>query len=274
MTTPALTKTAFRHLPLGDVGSTNTEALKRARAGEASGLWITADRQLDGRGRRGRPWTSESGNLYASLLLIDPAPITQLGSLPLVVAIAVHNAIAMLLPPDAGQLAIKWPNDILINGAKTCGILLESEVLPDGSRAVVAGCGVNIAHHPARTDYASTRLNDHAMSASPQEFFARLFVTMEETLNDWDSGRGLSRIRAAWLERAAGVGQPITVRLPDSEISGLFKDIDADGRLILALPDGGTRTFAAGDVFFPAAASRPDNPAEAATDMPVRQETP
>ncbi len=245
----------FRHLPLGDVGSTNAELLERARTGEASGLWLTADRQLTGRGRRGRTWTSEPGNLYSSLLLIDPAEPALLGSLPLAVAVAVHDAIAAVLPLDGGRLAIKWPNDVLIDGAKTSGILIESEFLSDRRQAVVIGCGINIAHHPNVEGYPSTCLAERGVGVSPQELFARLFTTMERVLRDWDRGRGVSEIRDQWIERCTGIGGPIVVRLPDSEIHGQFAGIDGDGRLLLALPDGGHQTISAGDVFFPVAPS-------------------
>ncbi|WP_244598186.1 biotin--[acetyl-CoA-carboxylase] ligase [Pseudohoeflea suaedae] len=249
---------AFRHLPLGDVGSTNAELLERARKGEEAGLWITADRQLSGRGRRGRTWTSEPGNLYSSLLLIDPAEPHLLGSLPLAVAIAVHDAIAAVLPGEGRRLAIKWPNDVLIDGAKTSGILIESEFLPDSRQAVVIGCGVNIAHHPNAGGYASTCLHECGAGISPDEFFAHLFMAMEHTLDIWDAGRGIATIRDRWIERATGIGGQIAVRLPDSEIHGLFAGIDGDGRLLLTLPDGGHRTFAAGDVFFPAVSAAPN----------------
>lgn len=241
----------FRHLQLGDVGSTNVEALARAEQGEASGLWITADRQLQGRGRRGRVWTSEPGNLYASLLLIDPGDPSRLGSLPLAVSIAVHDALAAVLP-DASGLNIKWPNDVLIHGAKTSGILLESNILADGRRAVVIGCGINVAHHPADGLYASTCLSEQGATISPQELFAHLFVSMQAVLEEWDGGSGIAATRASWLKRATGVGEAIVVRLPDREIHGLFEGIDAEGRLILAMSNGKTQTIAAGDVFFPA----------------------
>mgnify|MGYP001628257773 FL=1 len=246
-------KIDFRHLHLGDVGSTNAELLVRASAGEEPGLWLTADRQLTGRGRRGRAWTSEPGNLYASLLLVDPAEPGLLGSLPLAVAVAVHDASAAVLPPQGGRLSIKWPNDVLIDGAKTSGILIESEFLPDGRQAVVIGCGINVAHHPNADGYASTCLHARGTSVSAQELFAHLFMTMERALDTWDRGRGIAAVRDQWLARAAGIGGQIAVRLPDSEIHGLFAGIDGDGRLLLTLPDGGHRTFAAGDVFLPAA---------------------
>lgn len=243
-------KLTFRHLSLGDVGSTNAEAMERAQAGEEAGLWITADRQLQGRGRRGRNWASEPGNLYASLLLIDPCDPGRLGSLPLATSVAVYDAVASVLPDTTG-LTIKWPNDVLINGAKTSGILLEANMLADGRRAVVIGCGINVAHHPGDGLYYSTCLSEHGAGVSPQELFARLYVSMEAALGEWDQGRGIAATRASWLKHATGIGEAIIVRLPDREIHGLFDGIDAEGRLILASSGGKTQTVAAGDVFFP-----------------------
>ena len=114
----------FRHEALAEVGSTNTECLERARKGALSGLWITAGRQTGGRGRRGRAWFSEPGNLYASLLLIDPAPMERLGSLPLAVAVAVQEAVSRIMPLDSPDVLIKRPNDILVDRRKIWGILI------------------------------------------------------------------------------------------------------------------------------------------------------
>ena len=140
--------TDHRHIALGDVGSTNSVALDYARAGDPGNLWITANRQLQGRGRRGRAWISQEGNLYASLLVIDSAPNAKIGTLPLVAALAVYNTLKPIFARTPQALAIKWPNDILVDGRKINGILLESELLPDGRMAVVIGCGINCAHHP------------------------------------------------------------------------------------------------------------------------------
>ena len=148
----------FRHTALGDVGSTNTECLTRARAGDPGLHWITAARQTAGRGRRGRPWMSEPGNLYASLLLIDPAPMERLHSLPLAVAVAVQRAIQGVMPVGSRPVTVKWPNDVLIAGKKTCGILLEGEGLPGGHHALVIGCGINIAIAPDHGLYPVTSL--------------------------------------------------------------------------------------------------------------------
>ena len=240
----------FRHEALGEVGSTNAECFERATAGDPGHLWITATAQTGGRARRGRSWASEPGNLYASLLLIDPAPVADLGSLPLAVALAVHDAIRGVLPTGGEPLEIKWPNDILIGRRKTCGILLEGQMLSGGRHALVIGIGINMAVKPDLAAYPVTRLADHGVSAGPEELFARLFAAMAETLALWDAGRGINAVVQRWRRHACGIGENITVNLPDRSISGEFCGIDDKGLLKLRQPDGHTQTIAAGDVFF------------------------
>lgn len=240
----------FRHDALSETGSTNSECLERARAGDPGNLWVTAERQTGGRGRRGRPWVSERGNLYASLLLIDPAPMDRLGSLPLAVAIAVHQAVRSVLPLAAEPVEIKWPNDILIGRKKTCGILLEGEALPDGRYALVIGIGINIAVMPDNPMYAVTCLRQQGSMVSPDELFAHLYAAMAEALDVWNSGKGIREITARWREAACGIGEKITVNLPDKSILGHFVGIDDNGLLLLETADGRTMPIAAGDVFF------------------------
>ena len=240
----------FRHEALAEVGSTNTECLERARKGALSGLWITAGRQTGGRGRRGRAWFSEPGNLYASLLLIDPAPMERLGSLPLAVAVAVQEAVSRIMPLDSPDVLIKWPNDILVDRRKICGILIEGETLADGRHAVVIGCGINVAVAPEAGLYPVATLRGFGASASPDELFAWLFRSMAETLVLWNRGRGISAVMERWKSVAGGIGENITVNLPDRSISGRFAGIDDTGLLKLETDDGGTRLIAAGDVFF------------------------
>ncbi|MGF0536415.1 biotin--[acetyl-CoA-carboxylase] ligase [Agrobacterium sp. ES01] len=240
----------FRHEALGVVGSTNADALERARAGDQGNVWLTATAQTGGRGRRGRTWSSEPGNLYSSLLLIDPAPLESLPSLPLAVAIAVHDAVRAVLPVDAPALEIKWPNDILIGRKKVCGILLEGERLPDGRQALAIGIGVNIVVRPELAGYPVVSLGEVGASVSPQELFARLFETMAEALALWDQGRGVASVVARWREAACGVGEKITVNLPDRSISGYFSGIDDKGMLLLDREGESRMTIAAGDVFF------------------------
>jgi len=241
---------AFRHEALSEVGSTNSECFARARAGDSGLLWLTATRQIAGRGRRGRAWTSEPGNLYASLLLIDPAEPERLGSLPLAVAVAVHAAVRAVLPAGSEPVEVKWPNDILIGRNKTCGILLEGEGLPDGRRALVIGIGINIRHMPDSAPYGVTRLADHGANISPEELFAHLFREMADVLGAWNEGRGTAEISRRWREVACGVGEKITVNLPDRSLVGTFRGIDERGFLLLDTGDGALMPIAAGDVFF------------------------
>lgn len=241
---------SFRHIALDDVTSTNTLSFEHARAGDPGKLWITARRQLGGRGRRGRTWVSEPGNLYASLLLIDPAPQTELASLPLVVALALHRAIVAEMPFAADRVAIKWPNDILVDGKKVSGILIESEKLASGHNGVVIGCGVNIAHKPDNPLYPATSLSEAGSSTSPDILFARLMVELAAALEIWDRGHGVAEIVRQWKTLVHGIGQPITVNLPDRSISGIFAGIERDGLLVLRLDSGDTIRIASGDVFF------------------------
>lgn len=240
----------FRHEALVETTSTNSECFERARKGALSGLWVTAARQTGGRGRRGRPWTSEPGNLYASLLLIDPAPVDRLASLPLAVAVAVQATVASVMPIAAPPVVIKWPNDILIERNKVCGILVEAETLSDGRQAIVIGCGINVAVAPEAGLYPVASLADYGCAVAPAELFARLFREMADILRLWDSANGIGEIMARWRKVAGGIGERITVNLPTQSISGRFAGIDDSGLLKLQTDDGGVRLIAAGDVFF------------------------
>lgn len=240
----------FRHEALSETSSTNSECLARARAGDRGLLWVTAEKQTGGRGRRGRPWVSERGNLYASLLLMDPAPMERLGSLPLAIAVAVHRAVRQVLPHTAEPLEVKWPNDLLIGRKKTCGILVEGEALSDGRYALVIGIGINVAFMPDNPLYPVTCLREQGSSAAPEEVFAHLFQSMAEVLQAWDRGHGVREITERWRKVACGIGEKITVNLPDRSISGHFAGIDDNGLLMLDTGAGRMMTIAAGDVFF------------------------
>jgi len=235
------------------VGSTNAEALARARAGEPGPLWITARAQTAGRGRRGRSWVSEPGNLYASLLLTDPAPPERAAQLAFVAALGVHDAIAATAPALAPQLTFKWPNDILLAGAKLAGILIEAE----GTRPLVVaiGIGVNCGHHPADAERAATDLAAAGAPVTVEALFAALSLAMVERLREWQGG--FAPIRAAWLARAAGLGGELRARLGTREVTGRFEAIDAEGRLQLRLADGTVETIASGEVFPVAPAATP-----------------
>jgi len=237
---------AVRHETFDTLGSTNAEALTRARAGERGPLWITARRQEAGRGRRGNAWASPPGNLYASLLLAEPSPPPVAPQLSFVAALALHDALGENAPQLGPALKLKWPNDVLLGGAKLAGILIEGESEP--AFAVVIGIGVNCASHPAGTRVPATDLAAVGTLVTPEALFAALGAAMARRLKQWAHGEGFAGIRAAWLKRAAGLGEPIRVRLPARELTGRFCGLDEAGRLQLEQP-GGIIAVTAGEVF-------------------------
>jgi BirA family biotin operon repressor/biotin-[acetyl-CoA-carboxylase] ligase len=235
-----------RHLSFDTIGSTNAEALARARAGERGLLWITAKAQSSGRGRRGNAWVSPPGNLYATLLLTEPSPKAVAPQLSFVAALALHDALCECAPQLGPSLKVKWPNDLLLGPAKLAGILIEGESEP--GFAVAIGLGVNCASHPEGTAFPATDLAAAGALVAPDTLFAVLERAMAERLALWDAGEGFAAIRADWLKRAAGLGQPIKVRLPERELAGRFQGLDDAGRLQLEQPSGMT-TVTAGEVF-------------------------
>ncbi|NBN62323.1 biotin--[acetyl-CoA-carboxylase] ligase [Pannonibacter tanglangensis] len=228
--------------------STNSAAMEAARAGQGDRLWVLADQQTAGRGRRGRSWSSPVGNLFASVLLIDPGPRARIGELPLVAAVALADAVDRAVGAF-GLARLKWPNDLLVGEAKLSGILLEAEPLADGRLAVVCGFGVNCVTHPDPEHYAATDLAALGYRVEAEGMFACLAGSLAHWLDTW-SRSGFAPVRSAWLQRALRLGEEITVRLPAEELVGRFKDIDPRGQLVLALAGGQTRTISAGDVFF------------------------
>ena len=241
-------RAAVRHIAYEAVGSTNVEALALARSGERGPLWITAARQTAGRGRRGNVWASEPGNLYASLLLADAAQPRHLPELCFVVALAVRDAVCAVAPALAVRLKLKWPNDILLDGAKLCGILIEAESVGAESVTVI-GIGVNCAHHPATTGYPATDLAAQGAHVAPDRLFVALSGAMTDRLAQWNRGADFAAVRADWLTHAAGIGAEIVVRLANREVTGLFESLDAGGRLMLRRPGGELEPITAGEVF-------------------------
>src|SRR5712675_877113 len=194
------------------IDSTNAEALRLLRQGEPGPLWITAETQSAGRGRRGRRWISVPGNLHASLLLTDPGPVDDWPQLSFVAALAVHDAVVEVAPEIRPMLELKWPNDLLLSGAKFGGILIEGEGIEEEG-AVAIGIGINCTSHPAEAAYPATDLAAGGASVSAAALFAALSVKMPGRLAQWNRGNGFATIRADWLARAAGVGENIRVGL-------------------------------------------------------------
>ena len=230
--------------------STNAAALQHAleHNGEAQPLWIVARAQTAGRGRRGNGWVSPPGNLYAALLLIDPAPPRRAPELSFVAALAVDDAIRDRARGLADRLMLKWPNDVLCDGKKLAGILLEGRMIDD-KIAVAIGIGVNCLRHPSHTTYPATDLAAVGGPVSPDELFTALSGAMLRRLAQWQRRDGFSAVRTDWLARAAGIGETMRVRLPDRELVGRGEGLDDNGCLLLRLADGSLRTIAAGEVF-------------------------
>jgi len=226
-------------LRLGEIDSTNEEARRRAEAGERGPLWILAQRQTAGRGRRGAVWQAQAGNLTATLLLAPPGNFAQLS---FAVALAVAD-LAQHFAPQA-RIAVKWPNDVLADGSKLAGILLEA-----GPDWLAIGIGVNLAGHPGGTEFPATSLA--ALGVSPPAPDAALSVLAARFAHWYDRwmGNGFEDLRAAWLARAPQRGAPIRARLPHETRHGLFEGIDASGALLLR-DASGVRAIAAGEVFF------------------------
>jgi BirA family transcriptional regulator, biotin operon repressor / biotin---[acetyl-CoA-carboxylase] ligase len=228
------------------VDSTNAEALRLAKAGDGGPLWIVAKEQSRGRGRRGRAWISPIGNLHATLMLIDPAPAAAAPQLGFVAALALHDAAVAAAPALASRLALKWPNDLLCTGRKIAGILIEGE----GDPVVAAvGIGVNCRDHPDATEFPATDFTAEGADVDAATLFDHLAAAAQARLMLWNRGAGFADIRAAWLSRALGLGQPIRVMLPGRETTGCFETIDDEGRLVLRTAGGEVEAIAAGDVF-------------------------
>ncbi|HEX7725849.1 MAG TPA: biotin--[acetyl-CoA-carboxylase] ligase [Rhizomicrobium sp.] len=232
-----------------EIDSTNEEARRLAAAGEHGPVWLRADRQTAGRGRRGRAWESPAGNLAATLLIVPGKPASECAQLSFVTAIAAADA-ASDFAANA-EIKVKWPNDVLANGRKLAGILLESASGGDGALTFLAiGVGINLAHFPPDTEFPATSLAALGVSVpSPSAALSQLAAHFAKWYEVWMTN-GFSPIQDAWLARAAGLGSRIRARLTHEETSGVFEGIDNTGALILREAQGRTRTIAAGEVFF------------------------
>lgn len=244
-------------LAFDELDSTNAEARRRAEAGEAGPLWITATRQTAGRGRRGRAWSTGEGNLAATYLFTSTKSAPEAAQVSFVTALAVADVFDGLVPPSL--VAIKWPNDVLIDGRKASGILIESGTFAPGVLWLAIGCGLNLQHFPTDVERPATRVADHlradvAAAPTPEQAMAALAAAFVTRMGQWLEG-GFPAVVNAWMRKASGLGLPCVARLGSETVEGVADGLEADGSLRLVLPSGEVRRVTAGDVFFGGGAS-------------------
>src|ERR1700687_3893678 len=257
------TSAGYRLAAFDSIGSTNVEAMARARDGERGPIWFVTSEQTAGRGRRHRPWIAPRGNLASSILeVIDGSPAVA-ATLGFAAGLALEAALQRLsieaslrsAGSDHMKFSLKWPNDVLAGRQKLAGILLEAEAVADDRLAVVVGIGTNVVAAPEGTPTPATSLAALGVHIGAEELFAVLSDAWAEFRGVWDNGRGFGEIRRLWLERAAGLGQPVAIHTGGSTVEGTFDTIDDTGCIITRTPAGKRVPISAGDVYFGSAAS-------------------
>ncbi len=240
-----------RHV-LAEVDSTNSEAARLAPR-LTQPTWILARRQTAARGRRGRAWVAPEGNFFATLVMRPSGDPVVAAQRSFVAALALADALGAAVGP-AAALSLKWPNDVLLNGGKVAGILLESAGTGGGVSHLAIGIGVNlVAAPPAEAvEPGAARpvsvMGETGLRLAPEtllDLLAPAFARWEAQLSTW----GFAPLRTAWLARAARLGQPITARTMTETIEGTFETIDEAGALVLRTPQG-RRAIPAADVYF------------------------
>jgi BirA family transcriptional regulator, biotin operon repressor / biotin---[acetyl-CoA-carboxylase] ligase len=234
------------------IDSTNAEAARRAAAGDVGPLWIRATEQSAGRGRRGRSWTSDPGNLFITYLGAMARPPAEIALLSFAAALAVADVADHVIGRPTALL--KWPNDVMIVGRKVAGILLESGAASDGRTWVAVGIGINVASAPSDVNQPIVALS--AVTGAKAITLDALEALLRRRLAFWAGcleRDGFVQLREAWLARAHGLGGLVVARLGQEEVTGVLRGISADGAMELDVPDKGTRLISAGEVFFGAA---------------------
>jgi BirA family biotin operon repressor/biotin-[acetyl-CoA-carboxylase] ligase len=231
------------------VDSTAEEAVRLAKAGAEEGTLVWARNQTAGRGRFGRPWESAPGNLYFSLILRPEESTTTAAQLSYVGAVSLGAAMAGLMSPLV-ELHYRWPNDILLYDAKVAGILLEPcPAKADVLDWLVLSLSVNVKSYPQEVDFIATSMHAEAGSEATEvdllEAFSRSFLSW---VNRW-ADEGLGPVRKMWAQRADKVGQPLEVELATGTVKGTFVELDADGALVMELPEGGQRKITVAEFF-------------------------
>ena len=236
-------------IELDETDSTNAEAMRRAIAGARGPAYILAERQLAGKGRSGRAWHSPPANLALSRLGQVHCRAEQVSQLSLVAGIAVHEAVSSVLnePGDRERLCLKWPNDLLLDGVKLAGILVEATAIGDVLLAVI-GIGVNMAHAPEIPGRRTAALAPVARVASAKDFARLVAGALETALTSWDEGRGFAVIRQDWLSRTMAIDTPMTISTAQAVVAGRFQGLGEDGGLLMRDQNGVVRKYCYGDV--------------------------
>jgi BirA family transcriptional regulator, biotin operon repressor / biotin---[acetyl-CoA-carboxylase] ligase len=259
---PRATSAGHRLVAFDHIGSTNAEAMARVREGERGPIWFVTSEQTSGRGRRHRPWIAPRGNLASSVLeLIDVSPAVA-ATLGFAAGLALEAALRRVsieaslrsAGSDDMKFSLKWPNDVLAGQRKLAGILLEAEAVDD-RLAVVVGIGTNVVAAPEGTPTPATSLAALGVHVGAEELFSELSDAWAEFRGIWDLGRGFGEIRQLWLERAAGLGQPVAIHMGAATVEGMFDSIDENGCMIVRTPGGKRVPISAGDVYFGSASS-------------------
>lgn len=241
---------AARHQHFYSITSTQVEALKAARSGDEGNLWITADVQTAGRGRMGRVWKSELGNLFASLLLRDVNELALRQALPFLTGLAIYNTIAPLLNDiQRSKLHLKWPNDLLWNGAKLAGILIEIHSSGQNTGdAVIIGIGVNVKFAPKVDGRQTCALSDMGIKLAAADVFKLLqkeFTTLWEA---YQCHPDYATLLKNWTQYSLPMGEVLRITINETQKIGTYQGIDAGGALLLQLPDGTIETITAAEV--------------------------
>jgi len=260
---PRANSAGYRLAAFDHIGSTNAEAMARARDGERGPMWFVTSEQTAGRGRRHRPWIAPRGNLASSILeVVDVSPAVA-ATLGFAAGVALEAALQKVsieaslrsAGSDHMKFSLKWPNDVLAGRQKLAGILLEAEAVAGDRLAVVVGIGTNVVAAPEGTQTPATSLAALGVHIGAEELFATLSDAWAEFRGIWNNGHGFDEIRRLWLARAAGLGEPVAIQAGGSAVEGTFDTIDDTGCLIVRTADGKLVPISAGDVYFGSAAS-------------------
>jgi BirA family biotin operon repressor/biotin-[acetyl-CoA-carboxylase] ligase len=260
---PRAISAGYRLAAFDSIGSTNAEAMSRAREGERGPLWFVTSEQTAGRGRRNRPWIAPRGNLASSILeVMDISPSVAatlgfVGGLAIEAALRKVSVEASLRSAGSDHLDffLKWPNDVLAGQKKLVGIGLEAEAVDGNDLAVIVGIGTNVMAAPEGTLTPATSLAALGVQIIAEELFAELSDSWTEYRGIWDGGRGFGEIRNLWLARAAGLGQAVAIKSGGATIEGTFDTLDEQGCMIVRTSTGMRVPITAGDVYFGSVAS-------------------